>query len=296
MHAMDAGGTPQVTLTVVIGTREDPAILAPVLEALVPEVRSVGGEVVIAHSGARHSPDGPYVRWLACGDELNLIRLRQRAFRAGRGAVLAVGEDHAVPAAGWARSVLRAHTEHPEADVVAGSFINVTDRTPAGRANFLAFAAPTLAPRTLLRRPPPSPTLSFKRRVLEGLGDQTGSLESSRLPRLWTAGRVVVDERVVVYHHQDHGIVWSTRNAFANTRTHYGYAYAGREWRARSPVLRWVASVLPQRTWHEAHEAEPELRRRPVDMAMVGLLIAATSAGAAVGIVAGPGRSAERVA
>lgn len=76
---------------------------------------------------------------------------------------------------------------------------------------------------TPARRPPPCSTLSFKREVLAGVEDRPGIFEAELIPELFTRGTIVRDKRVVVDHHQDHGIVWSIRNAGWSGRAPFGY-------------------------------------------------------------------------
>src|SRR5262249_45304077 len=143
-----------------------------------------------------------------------------------RGAIVAIGEDHAVPRPGWCEAVIRAHAERPEAPAIVGCLVNATDATVAGHANFLAFAAPWQPPMPTLppKRPPPSSTLSLKRSALEGIEDEApGWFEAGLLPALFEEGRLVADDRIVVDHHQDHGGLWSVVNAFHSARSSYGF-------------------------------------------------------------------------
>jgi hypothetical protein len=192
--------------------------------------------------------------------------------------------------------VLRAHAERPEAEVVVGCLANGTDRTVAGRANFLGFAAPFTVPMPRLPdRPPPISAVSFKRRALGGVGGNPGCIESELLPRLFTEGQMVADDRIVSLHYQDHGPWWAVANAFTNARANYGYSASALDPGARRRVARWVAANLVPRQWREAWTAHQQANG-PADLALIAAINAATAAGALLGTFAGPGRAAERVA
>jgi hypothetical protein len=273
-------------LSVVIPTRDGD--IGRVADAVGAEVESVGGEVVVVDGREEGDLRMPYLRGIGV--------------RRARGEIVAIGEDHAVPSPGWAKAVLDAHHRHDQADAVVGCLVNATDRKMSGRANFLAFAAAWAPPMPELPsgRPPPASTLSVKPRALFELGDGPGDFDSVLLPRLFTEGRMVADDTVVVFHHQDHGLRWAVTNAFASARSGYGYGYADRQPVAVADALR--AGVLVARQLSsEVRDAQRRLgggggRVRPADLAVTHLVVAGAAAGAAVGARLGPGRAPERVA
>jgi hypothetical protein len=281
-------------LSVVVPAREGLAEVAPVLEALLPQALPLGVEVLVIGGPSAPAPEG--VRFLPAAEE-NMYELRRRGIGAAQGAVIAIGEDHAIPEPGWCEAVIAAHAERPDAAAIAGCLINATDRTTAGRANFLAFAAPWQPPMPQLpgHRPPPSSALSFKREAVGELA-RTGRLEAGVIVDLWGRGLMVADDRVRVRHHQDHGAVWSIVNGFRSSRASYGYlrsALAPRERRARA---RMIAPWTTRQMWREGragHRRPPGARR---DLALIALIAAAHGAGAAYGLVAGPGGAPDRVA
>jgi hypothetical protein len=148
---------------------------------------------------------------------------------------------------------------------------------------------------TLPGRPPPFSTVSIKQRELEFPFVNPGDIESELVPKLIEEGGAVCDDRIVVHHYQDHGVWWSMVNAFVNTRANYGYAHQGASRTRRNEVLRWICSRLLTRQIGEVW-AGRSMMRSPLDFALGVILSAATTFGAAVGTVTGPGRAAERVA
>ncbi len=203
-----------------------------------------------------------------------------------------------MPRSDWCEAVLRAHRQHPDAPVVAGCLVNGTRDTVSGRANFLAFAAPFMPPMRSIDRPPPISVLSFKRDALRGAGSSPGAVESHLVPQLFGEGAMVLDDRIVVEHFQDHGVRWTLMNAFFNTRANYGYARSLPENERHSPRrarLRWMVTGMSVSQWREAWAARHEFER-VADVVLVAAVCVATAAGAFFGELAGPGRAAERVA
>jgi len=283
-------------LSVVIATRGGWQAVAPILDVLLPQLRAVDGEVVVA-DGRAETPAVPQeVRWIPLRDA-NLLRLRAIALHNARGAVVAIGEDHYLPGLSWCEAVLRAHTEHPHVAGVVGCLHNATDRTLVGRANFLAFAAPYVRPMPRLPsgRPPPASTLSVKRDVLDEFRVVPGTLESEMIPRLFEEGRLVADDRIVAHHYQDNGVAWSVRNTWASTRASYGYARARLAPARRPHVARWAVGHIPFLLWNEARRATDGRPSRVFDLAAVAVIAAAAGIGGAVGTLLGPGRAAEVV-
>jgi hypothetical protein len=141
-------------------------------------------------------------------------------------------------------------------------------------------------------RPPPCSALSFKRWALAPVeAERPGWLEAELIPSLFESGGMVADGRIVVDHYQDHGSLWSIRNAFHSARSSYGYE----RWRLGAPerraTARWAVRAIPARLRGEA-------RRRP-DQAVAPMLEAiliALISGAASGLLFGPGSSPDLVA
>jgi hypothetical protein len=215
------------------------------------------------------------------------------------GEVVAIGEDHAMPRADWCEAVIRAHAEHPEAAAIVGCLVNGTDATLAGRANFLAFASAWQPPMPTLPsgRPPPSSTLSFKRDALERIESEApGWLEAELMPSLFDRGLMVADERIVVDHFQDHGSLWSIRNAFHSARASYGYHRAKNAPADRRRVARWAIGGVPRQVRREAREASGETRATAPERGLITLIGVAAGLGGAMGSLFGSGRSPERVA
>ncbi|MDQ1385761.1 MAG: hypothetical protein QOG65_3140 [Actinomycetota bacterium] len=279
-------------LSIVIPTREGIDELAPVLAALEAQVERTGAEVIVV-GPAEQSATPAWLRVVTMRDE-DIYSLRTVGLREARGAVVAIGEDHAVPRDDWSESIVRAHAEHPATPAVVGCMYNGTAATLAGRSNFLAFAAPFEAPMPTLRarRPPPSSIVSLKASALEAAREEAGYLEATLIPRLFEEGRIAADDRIVIDHYQDNGMRWSIVNAFHSARASYGAARAGLDRSQRLYTARWSLVNWPRRILSEARAATGSR----IDLAAVAAIAAAAALGAASGSLAGPGRSSARVA
>jgi hypothetical protein len=274
-----------------VAIREGLAEIEPVLAALVPQARAVGAEVIVVGRADDAAPAG--VRLVRVDDD-NIFRLRLTGIKAARGEVVAIGEDHAVPRPDWCEAVIRAHAERPEVPAVAGCLVNATTRTLGARGNFLAFAAPYQPPMPDLpgKRPPPLSALSFKRQALDELDGTLGRFEAVLVPRLFAEGRMVADDRIVVDHYQAHSALWAIVNGFHGARSAYGYLRAEQSRGDRLRQARWSLTNWPRRLLGEARN-EGGSR---AELALVGLVGAGVGLGGAVGALAGPGRSPDRVA
>ncbi len=284
--------TARPPLSVVIPVREGIAELDSVLKGLLPQASATSTEVIVVGPAGGPVPAG--VRLVEL-DDPNFYELRRVGIREATGEIVAIGEDHAEPRPDWCAAVIRAHGEHPSAAAIIGCLENVSTETLTGRANFLAFAACVGAPMrgARPRRPPPVSALSFKR---EALGDGHGPLgefEAVITPRLFAQGAMEVDERVVVDHRQDHGLLWSIANGFHGARASYGYLRPGLAWRERLQQARWGLRNWPPRILREARE-RPEATS--TELAIVVAIGAAMGAGSAAGSLLGPGRSPALVA
>jgi len=286
-------------LSVVIPARGGLTEVSPVLEALIPTAEATGTEVVVIGDIAGETAQSGVAARLIPTPVTDLLDLHRLGIEEATGEVVSVGEDHAVPRPDWCEAVIRAHAEHPGTAAIVGCLVNATDATLAGRANFLAFAAawqppmPTLPP----GRPPPASALTFKRDVLEGIGSQKpGWLEGELIPSLFARGLMVADERIVVDHYQDHGSLWSIRNAFHSARASYGYNRRGLTPAGRRKLARWTICGIPRRLRAEAREASEGTAVKFAESALIALIAIGHGLGGAAGTLLGTGRSGDRVA
>ena len=279
------------TLSVIVPTREPISALTGVLEALVGQTLAVGGEVIVVGGTEMDVEASPGLR-LVPTQERDIMRLRSCGFAAARGDIVAIGEDHAFARPEWAESIVRAHAEHPDTPIVVGCLVNSSDHTSPARGHFLSFASPFLPPMTTLpTRPPPTSTVSIKRDALDAVRDRPGAFETELLPRLHIEGEMVVDDRIVVEHHQPFTISKALSNALRVARTSYGYGQRGwtrteQRWRAKRALQTILLSSV-----REARVGRARLQWPRRDLLVVGLIGMALTLGAVVGSLRGPGRA-----
>ena len=278
-------------LTVVLPTRDGLREIEPAARGLESQARRIGAEVLVV--GAVTEPPPAWMRAVYVEDD-DIYKLRSVGLREARGEIVAVGEDHAVPREDWCEAVLRAHAEHPDSPAVAGCLVNATAATLSGRANFLAFAAPFQppVPASPPLRPPPVSNVSLKRAALADLGSAPGDLEAILLPRLFEEGLIAADERILVDHYQDHGLIWAIANSFHSARASYGRLRGSMRPRERLVMARWSLVHWPHRMMREARARTTD----PRELGAVAMIAGGCTAGAVMGSLAGPGRSRARVA
>jgi hypothetical protein len=287
----------QPPLSSVIATRGLWSGMRYVLDALLPQTRDVGGEVVVVAGNESAAPPTPNLRWISVPGETNLLRLRVIGLQAARGTVIATGEDHAVPRPGWCAAILRAHAEHPGAAAVAGCLVNGSADRVSARANFLSYAAPFTPPMAALpSTPPPYTVLSFKREALAALDDRPGTLEARLVPDLFARGAIVADDRIVIDHYQDLNLVQSIGNVYSAARCSYGYALDGADNARRREVARWIVKNVPRLHLAGARKCVPAGPGGWYLLGSIRVLVAATALGGAMGALFGPGRSPDRTA
>jgi len=282
-------------LSVVIPTRHPFSRLGELVDAHVTQLRELGGELVIVGGAGEPSEHRNGVRFVA-SETADIMSLRARGLEVARGDVIAFGEDHAFPRPGWAPEVVRAHAGAPDAAVVVGRLSNATDATSSARGNFLSFAAPFASPSADVRRPPPLSVVSVKRSALSDRDLGPGRLETEFLPRVFATGRLVMDDRIVVDHHQAFGLFTAVRNAFAVARTSYGYARDRWSPQQRREVARWALVHIAPRAVNEARAELARIGGPRRDLVVVGIISASSAVGAALGALVGPGSAAEHAA
>ncbi len=271
------------------------------LRALLGADSTVDFEVILCAGGAPPPPGWGDERLnvLAAPDQ-SVFALRARGVAQARGEIVAITEDHCVPAPDWPAALLSAHARHPDAVALAGAVANGATATAWDWANFLMTFAEHMPPLdgATATRAPSVANGSFKRTRVGPTRDVApGWLELELMPSLVGAGGVARDGGPLVIHDQSHG---GTRSTLA-AHFHNGRASAGlrvdqpgpratsREWRrlARLPwrltrELRTALAVRPPLTGVAARGAR-----------LVPLLAVAHSLGELTGLLLGPGASAE---
>lgn len=283
-------------VSVVIGVKDDPEVLAGCLDALSRQEGNVSAEIIVAIEAdevmaemirLRH----PRVTLLQLSPPQSIGELRAAGLSIARGDIVALTEAHCLPALDWLCTARYSHQVHP-APAIGGSVENMATETLVDWAAFAfeygRFAPPaTDGPVTALA----AANVSYKRNALIA-GRETWRRSFSEiavhaaLPALWS------DPAMRVRHYDHIGL-----RRYLSERFHYSRWYAGERGRSLSgprrllhllalPLLPLVLFTRAARRWRG--KRGPYWRTLPI------MVIAAAIAtcGEAVGMVAGSGDSA----
>jgi hypothetical protein len=296
--------SPAPPLTIVIATKEAWPHVRDTLEAVRDQAEAVGAEVILADGHGRALPDDgscAQVTWIR-EPGASVFRLRALGITRARGDVIAVTEDHCLPAPDWCETLIRLHRERPDAAVIGGAIENGSTTRIVDWASFLLSSAPAMRPllsRSYGRIATPG-NISYKRRAIPQYVLPTGVLELAVNRTLRARGeRLIADDRLVVHHIQSFSLPQACQAHFHNGRSLAGFRKG-----FVSPTERLLrlgaCAVLPGWLLWRSLGALCS-KRRALDRALVGLpalvLFAYCHAvGELFGYLAGPGNSPQRIA
>jgi hypothetical protein len=288
------------TISVVVTTTRPWPEAEDALDSVYAQALALGGEVILADGSGAGVPAGRYpeLRRLDLRGS-NVFRLRAAGLRAGRAPVVALTEDHCVADPDWCAAILRAHAEQPDAEVIAGSVRNGADRRLVDWANFLVSNALSLPPVAVREGPHVTgqANVSYKRRALAGYPEDADEPRfRGELVRRAGARALRADDRIAVAHVQ-------SLSARETLLIHFDDGRVVAAARPRSlPAALWAlalplrvpaaaARVVARTAWTRPPYRAVALKSAPWVLAVT----AAHKLGELAGIVAGPGRSAERM-
>jgi hypothetical protein len=284
----------ELQLSVVLAATHDSPTLRAAIETHEAGLAIVGGELLIADGTVDglpgeietvvHIPDG------------DVFELRAAAVSAAKGRIVAITEDHCVPAEDWHSAIVDAHDRYWDAAAVGGTMINGSTWRVIDNANFLVTFGSFLPPLSLRHPSDPTPVVnvSIKRASLVEFDLVPGMLEMEIGPHMYRVGAMVQDESVKVTHFQSHGF----RSTFG-AHFHNGRSTAGLPFRrppARELAIRTAHNLalpfLLLRSLGRTARGKLGHRREFVNaLPLIILLIFAHAAGELVGTLFGPGDS-----
>ncbi|MEP7158400.1 MAG: glycosyltransferase family 2 protein [Chloroflexota bacterium] len=288
-------------MSVVIPTRAGWPNFGLSLDAVLPQVRALGGQLVIADASGLPAPD-----WAADADvewiEMPGVpgyELRQAAYGRATGEIVAITEDHCAPSPDWLASVMEEHRRDPDAAAIYGMVENGSRKHSVDWALYGAGYLPWAPPRPRAHGNPGHANLTFKSWAFERVapkGDQV--LEFRYVSALRAAGcKVVASDRLLVTHVQCASIRTTGLLFF-----HDGRAIAGLR-RQHMSALDWVRTALPPviagyrtlRTLATAR-SKPAVAMQVVRSApLIAVLHLCHTIGETVGYLGGPGDSGSRL-
>jgi hypothetical protein len=181
----------------------------------------------------------PQVQIIDCAADTTLPVMRTLAFEASSSSIVAVTEDHCVPAAGWLAEIEDAFAEaRPDVAAVGGAVINGVTDTSFDWANFICeygvFSPPVPEGASALI---PGMNVAYRRAELEAVERElltAGFWETTVHPLLLQQGKLLLSRNgMKVFHCKRF-----SKGLFYNQRWVYSRYYA---------ALRFPKSALPQR-------------------------------------------------
>lgn len=295
--------SPDVThcdVTVLLPTTLPWPAIAAALESLLVQVTRARYEILVLDghgSGLSETHASmPGVRWQVHHGS-DVFALRAVGVVEAKGTIIAISEDHCIAAPDWIESIVAAH--RGAALAVVGATENHPDsaRKAVDRANFLlTFSGQNRQCLNISSRRLPVPTnLSFKRDSLR-CGLVAGQLEYQWLAELRQQGAIETASSVILQHRQ----CWGAEAPSIHLASGRSYGAAIREW-SRSARLHWWLA-LPLMPFKLLRLTIPDALRgaggAPVsvaDLFWLMVLIASNITGQVLGVLAGPGRSREKL-
>lgn len=204
---------PQAPVAVVIGlvSTEDRARILETLQALSEGQGSLACEVVLVDRrrddvSARVRERFPQVRIVECDSSTTLPEMRTIAFEQTRAPVVAVTEDHCVPAQGWLGEIVAAFAASDEGLAAVGGVVeNGVKDTGFDWATYLceysAFSAPVAEGATHVL---PGMNVAYRRSVLEAAPREvltSGFWETTLHPRLVAEGKTLLSRNSLKMYH-----------------------------------------------------------------------------------------------
>lgn len=298
------------TLSVVLGrvSTEDGDRVLETITAFDPEYSGAPCEIVISDRlqdaiSERIKKDHPHVRLIACPADMTLPEMRLRAFEASTGSIVAVTEDHCVPARGWARQVLDAFADaDDDLAAIGGSVVNGVCDRGLDWATFIceySFFTPPVAEG--LTADLPGMNVAYRRTALEAADREqlrSGFWETTLHPALVAEGRALRSFNSLVMFHKKR-FSW---RLFTAQRFIYSRYYAGLRFHRRGTAARLAAGakavLLPPVLFYRMVRAVTAkgLRREFVRaLPSLSTFIVVWAVGEGVGAIMGPGDALARI-
>lgn len=286
------------TLSVVLAATHDADTLREAIRFHTAGIAEFGGELLIADGTSEGLP--AEVETAVHIPGADVFTLRAAAASAATGSIVAITEDHCVPAPNWHSAIVQAHEQYWDHAAVGGAIFNGTDKKVMDRANFM-FNFISFLPPLDLRHPyrsSPPVNLSIKRTALDEYELVPGLLEMEIVPHMYRVGELVQDERMQVRHFQSVSFKETMQSHFHNGRSS-----------ASLPFRRPPIGELVKRTAHNlvlpflllkdsvvAARGKLGYRREFAEVFPLVVMIAfAHSAGELVGTLFGPGNSPKQL-
>lgn len=223
--------TARPPISVTVSTVQGWPDIAREIRTVIDSVHDVGGEVVVTDGSGNPAPPaeevGPGVVWLSYPGE-SVFQLRDRGYKAARGTIVAITEDHVRVPPGWARQMLDAHAAHPEATAIGGSVENAATGNAMDWGSFLVVQVNVAAPIKSgpAKRLSGAVNVSYKRHAIEEMETYggLGAMDGLHQRHLAASGATLInDDSIRVLHDQSLGFRGTTAIHYNAGRTMSGF-------------------------------------------------------------------------
>jgi glycosyl transferase family 2 len=294
----------ELPLSVVLGTTQPWPELERLIESVVPQAREIGAEVIVVDNNGAGLPEQlasetPEIVWIT-DPGASIFRMRSLGMSVARGEVVALTEDHCVPAPGWCQAHVDGHAEHPDVPAVGGTVVNGATGKLSAWGSFLLNHSEWMPPVESGMRPMVDrANISYKRSVVPSTPtapEVAEPLIDDRLLR--SRAKFFLNADAVVTHIQSLGlrgtltIHFHSGRSLAGSRVARGLGLAGRVACATASAA--LGPAMFVQTIRRVARRRPPLRLL-ASLPMVLAVASVISAGLVVGYLAGPGDSARRI-
>ena len=300
---------PRVSVVIGLVSTEDCDRIFETLESLSSKQSFYACEVIVADRRndrisaaiAERFPDAHLVQ---CAPGTTLPELRTIALERSTGDIVAVMEDHCVPAADWLKEIAIAFTEAPPGTVAVGGCVeNGVRNSGLDWATFICeysfFSPPVEEGETQVL---PGMNIAYRRQALAGVPRDSftrGFWETTVHPLLLQhGGRFFSRNAIKMYHCKKFSLSLFASQRYIYSRYFGGIRFARNQW-----LRRWAAAaaslflpaLLLRRMWVQATGAKRLNREFMAAMPTLLLFIVIYSVGEMVGYLFGAGDALAKI-
>lgn len=289
-------------LSVVIASVNGRPYIGACLEALQQQEGDLCAEVIVVDCVGPpviDFIDGAYshVKVITYDERQSVARLRAAGINEAKGAIIALTEDHCIPARNWLQTIVEAH-QRRESPAIGGAVDNAATDSLVDWAAFFCEYSNYISPVPLgVVHDLPGPNVSYKRKALEAAIEllAEGYREILLHQYFEAQGLTLWSEPGIVVRHKKH----FTLGSFLRERFHYGRWFAGTRSRqvtlfkrlfylVFSPVLPLLLTVrLSRRVLSRGRHFRPFVLSFPI----LFIFLITWAIGEGVGYAFGPGNS-----
>lgn len=289
-------------LSVVIASVNGRPYIDDCLEGLQHQEGEICTEIIVTDSVGSTVTDFiqaefPHVQLIPFKEQKNVPQLRSAGILSAKGAIVAITEDHCIPASDWFQSLVDSHQSH-KGPAIGGAVDNAATNSAIDWAAFFCEYSNYISPvpRGVVHDLP-GPNVSYKREVLDEMEDLLveGYRETFLHQYLEAQGYQLSSDPSLVVRHKKH----FSMGGFMKERFHYGRWYAGTRNKSITPPRRayylFFSPVLPlllsARISRRVFSRGRHYREFVTAFPILFIFLIAWAVGEIVGYAFGPGES-----